>query len=1106
MRTRTLFVLSVLVLLLQACASSPDGRTLAELQHVKPDLREVAVDDSLDRAMDSYRRFLEETPANAKTPEAMRRLADLQIEKRYGIFGTDEPVAVSAAAGADMPVPDAAAVTPKSAAPSTGASAVSEDSIADLSETDADFEQRTLSVQLMPDIARAAPELPDGADSDEFDGPRQAIETYQRILREYPLYERNDQVLYQMARAYDELGEPDEAMQVMERLISEYGYSEYNDEVYFRRAEYFFVRKKYLDAEESYQAVIAMGDGSEFYELALYKLGWSLYKQELYEEALDQYMALLDYKVSVGYDFDRVSSIGMGSSEPDAADVTSPTLLESSISQQEDDAGLVAVVEESAETESNADTGQVEEDERRVADTFRVISLAFSNLGGPDVLNDYFSETGNRLYEDRIYSNLGEFYLTKLRYHDAATVYQSFTKLNPRHRVAPLFSMRVVEIYAEGGFAQLVVEAKQDYATRYALDAEYWNYFDIADSPEVLSFLKTNLQDLAIHFHSLYQDEAFEDEQPDNYAQALHWYQEYLSSFPAEEETPGINYQLADLLLEYQDYAQAALEYERTAYDYPSHAQSAAAGYAAIFAHRENLKQLDEGSMATALSATVESSLRFADTFADHEHAATVLGAAAEDLYDMQDFERSIAAATQLIDHYPDAAVELRRSAWTVVAQSTFDLTRFADSELAYGNVLAITDADDPDRQALIDNLAAAIYQQGEAASELEDYQSAADHFLRISTVAPSAAIRPSAEYDAAGALMKLEDWDGAAEVYRGFRSAHPDHELQPEVTKQLAFVYRQAGDLVQSADEYLRVADDAADVELRRESLLMAGDLYVDAGQTERALAVFTGYVEEFPSPVDLALEIRFRVAGMYQTAGDQSLYHDELRRIVAIDADAGADRTPRTRYLAGKSALVLAQQQYRYFDELALTLPFADSLAEKRERMDAALLAFEQLVGYEVAEVTTAATYYMAEIYSHFGTALLDSERPTDLEKSEQLEYDLALEAEAFPFEERAIEVHEKNLELMMAGTFDGWVQRSVDELAVLMPGRYAKPEISSGFIGPVEIFAYRSPAVELLPSSPTNDVSQQPEPATEDGENETAPVQQSDEEVVKNVSAAF
>ncbi|MCZ6618177.1 MAG: hypothetical protein O7E57_08590, partial [Gammaproteobacteria bacterium] len=219
--------------------------------------------------------------------------------------------------------------------------------------------------------------------------------------------------------------------------------------------------------------------------------------------------------------------------------------------------------------------------------------------------------------------------------------------------------------------------------------------------------------------------------------------------------------------------------------------------------------------------------------------------------------------------------------------------------------------------------------------------------------------------------------------------------------------------------------------------------------------------------SPVDVrekraALEIRVKIAGMFEAAGKQTSHHDELRRIVAIDADAGGDRTPRTRYLAATSALVLSEIPYEQFTELALTQPFARSLAEKRARMDAAMSSFERLVDYQVAEVTAAATFYIAEIYSHFGRALIESERPSDLAATELADYELAIEEEAFPFEESAIEVHEKNLELMVAGTFNGWVQRSLDQLAVLMPGRYAKVEISSGFVGPVEVFAYRSPAL--------------------------------------------
>src|SRR5215472_4321393 len=59
--------------------------TLAELRKVQPDVQEVQVEQGLDQAMVNYRKFLEETPETTMTPEAMRRLADLQLEKQFGI-------------------------------------------------------------------------------------------------------------------------------------------------------------------------------------------------------------------------------------------------------------------------------------------------------------------------------------------------------------------------------------------------------------------------------------------------------------------------------------------------------------------------------------------------------------------------------------------------------------------------------------------------------------------------------------------------------------------------------------------------------------------------------------------------------------------------------------------------------------------------------------------------------------------------------------------------------------------------------------------------------------------------------------------------------------
>jgi tetratricopeptide (TPR) repeat protein len=996
---------------LAACSSAPQKDTLATLHDVPPDLQDVKVEGSLDTAMQSYQRFLEETPETQRTPEAMRRLADLKIEKEYGLNGTGELL--------ELPAPHAADVTETGgAAAATTATGIGVLAIGSEQELEqrANAQQRVASAEDM-----LQEQLPEGMKDDlARAGPLEAIQLYDRLLEKYPSHEHNDQVLYQKARAYDELGRTVEAMKVMEQLIAAYPRSKYLDEVHFRRAEHFFTRKKYRDAEGSYQAIIKMGPVSEYYELAIYKLGWSLYKQELYDEALDQYVALLDYKVSIGYDFD----------------------------------------------------GQHEEgDERRIADTFDIISLSFSNLGGPEAVQQYFGAKGKRSYEDRVYRNLGEYYLTKLRYHDAAKAYNTFIAQYPLHKRSPHFSMRVIEIYETGRFPQLVLDSKKAFARNYGLSAEYWRHFDVQQSPEVLSYLKSNLRDLANHYHAQYQDKSAAENKVANYTEAAHWYAQYIASFQADAETPAINYQLADLQLENQDYAGAAREYERTAYEYAKHDRAAAAGYAAVYAHREHLKVVTEDSKLAARRDTVASSLRFADTFPDHEHAAKILGAAADDLYDMKDFAPALAAGRKLIDRYPNAATPVRRSAWLVVAHSSLELADYPNAEQAYGQVLALTPADDDSRAGLVENLAASIYKQGELANQQANYRAAADHFLRIKQVAPTAKIRAAAEYDAGAALIHLEAWNEAAAVLDAFRTTYPEHELNRDATKQIALVYRKAGQLSRSADEYERVAAESDNPELRAEALLLAGQLHEEATNPDRALAVYLRYVEQFPKPVETAVETHFKIAEIYQRKSDTTNYHHSLEQIVQIDAAAGSERTARTRFLAGRSALVLAQQTYETFASLQLLQPFEQSLAEKQRRMTAATDAFGRLVDYQVGEITAAATYYLGEIYRDFSRSLRESERPAGMTGAKLQEYEDALDEEAFPFEEKAIKVHEKNLELMSGDRlYNSWIEKSLARLAEMMPGRYAKAEISSGFLGSIDRYAYRSPAAAAAAAAAT------------------------------------
>src|SRR5438093_297426 len=619
-------------------------------------------------------------------------------------------------------------------------------------------------------------------------------------------------------------------------------------------------------------------------------------------------MAMLDYKVKIGYDFDQTHE---------------------------------------------------EEDERRVADTYRVISLSFSNLGGPDAVREYYSHFGNRSYEDRVYNNLGEHYLDKLRYDDAAKTYKTFVTLYPNHRNSPRFSMRVIETFTQGGFPKLVLESKREFASKYGLQAEYWRHFEPEKSPEVLAYLKTNLKDLATHYHAEYQGTEEAGEKLADYREAVRWYDGYLESFPKDPDSPPVNYRFADLLRENKEFGEAAKQYERTAYGCPPHPQSADAGYAAVYAYRELLK--DAGKEQDAVKReTVASSLKFADAFPENEHAAPVLGAAADDMYEMKDYRAAIDSAQRVIDTYPGADAAIRRSAWIVVAHGSFELEEYPQAERAYA--------------------------------------------------------------------------------------------------------HRENGELLNAAGEYDRITSESKDPALRSEVLLVAGDLYEQSKATDRALDAYGRYVKEFPQPVETALETRFKMAEIHKAANDMPRYHQELGEIVRIDADAGAKRTGRTRTLAARSAMVLAEQLYVDFVPLKLKQPFETSLQTKQQRMDVTIEALGRLVKYEIGDVTAAATYYMAETYFNFSRSLVESERPADLKPDDLEAYEMNLDDAAFPFEEKAINVHEKNMELLHAGVFNSWTEKSLSRLTELMPGRYAKHETSSSFVNAIDSPVDRLPEPQV------------------------------------------
>ena len=849
--------------------------------------------------------------------------------------------------------------------------------------------------------ASEAAQLAENIDSLEKASYDNAVSLYQRLLEAYPSYRRNDTVLYQLGRAYEIGGRTDDALQVLDELVVKYPATPLIDEVQFRRGEMLFLRKRYNDAELAYREVIEYGDESRFYEQSLYKLGWSQFKLAWHEDSLKPFFELLDRRLG-------------------------------DVELQDGDDRLAAL-------------GRAEQE--LVEDTFRVLSLSFSYMSGAESIDEFFGERGQPPYAYVIYMNLGDLYLDKERYVDAAETYEAFVNQDPHHPKAPLLQVEVIEAYKRGGFPSLVLDGKKGFVERYGMDGDFWVRNPREQNNAVAAHLKANLTDLAQYYHA----EAQKEGKRSDYQEAARWYRKYLAYFPGEADTANTNFLLAEILFESQDFAEARTEYERTAYAYPMHEKSAEAGYAALLAYREHEQTLEGAEKAAWHQQYLDSGLRFADTYPEHPESGTVLTTVAEDLFAQNQFDLAIAVGQAVIAKQPPVEPQLARTAWTVVAHSHFDLGNYAEAETAYYSLRGVTPVDDAEAANEVkERIASSIYKQGEQARDAGDLETAVAHFTRLGNAVPDSSIRVTAEYDAAAALISMAAWDRAAILLERYRRNYPDSEFADDISQKLAVTYMETGRGAQAAAEFERIAvAESSSDEVRREALWKAAELYETGGVVASEKRVLESIVERYPDPLSESIEARYRLLEIAEAQGNAAEVSARLHDIIDVDARAGAQRSDRTRYLAAKASVRLAEPVRKRFEVVQLTQPLAESMKLKRALMEDVIEAYTDAADYGVAEVTTESTFRLAQVYESFADDVMDSERPQDLDADALEQYELLLEEQVFPIEEKAIDLYKANTDRAPDGIWDEWVERSFNRLAGLLPARYAKLERSEDVV---------------------------------------------------------
>lgn len=809
-----------------------------------------------------------------------------------------------------------------------------------------------------------------------------SIYLFETALKEYPEHADNDRVLYQLARAYDVNAKPEQRVDALDRLVKTFVNSGYYNEAQFRLAEYYFVSRQYKAAAQAYGEVLKAE--TEFADNALYKRGWSYFKLADYTRALDDFVAVLDkYGVS---------------------DLETASRIEKELYQ----------------------------------DSLRVISLGFAYLQGVESVNKYFATRKDAHYIKDIYYSLGQHYLEKKRFADTVEAYMAFADHYPQSRHAPTLVLESIVIWQKSQLPAKVLQAREIFAKRYALKSAYWTTHKTADFPAVIEALRENIYLLAEYHHSLGQKLKSNAEKD----KAVHWYAEFIQSFPADAKTPHMHFLYAELLSELGRNELSYAAYNLAAYHYGMKKDSAESAYAAILAAMKladlTTKQVEKNKQWQ--QAVVSSTLKFAESFPQDKRVLNSLLHVAELQYKQGRMLESIALAEKIL---PRASEEQKKKALLILGHSQFELELYSEAEKNYQQLLKLTGSKHKDYKEIRKRIAISIYKEGELARKAGDSKAAVAAFLRVRLAVPESPVVVTAEYDAAVELIKANQWQQAIPVMTRFRKSYPGHKWQNEITAKLAVAYTETAQFSKAAAEYGLMAGFVVDKEQKRVAYYQVAELYEKDGKVQEALKAYQAYLSKYTQPFDIAMEVRQKLIELYGKAKDTKQQNQWRERIILADKKAGKQRTERSKYLAAGAAMALADNKNSEYSWIKLKAPFKKNLGLKKARMKKAVDAFAEVLKYQLAATTTEAVYKIGEIYNNFSKSLIKSERPGKLSALELEQYNILLEEQAFPFDEKAIEFHQSNLNRAKDNIYDKWIEKSVQRLSELYPGRYLRKE---------------------------------------------------------------
>ena len=823
--------------------------------------------------------------------------------------------------------------------------------------------------------------------SEEQEVYREAIRSYESILERGSFGGRLDELLYQMAKAHALTGHDEESIQRLKQLVGLYPDSALAPEARFRIAESAFASGRYAEAETGYRHLVESGENGEFSTKARYMLGWSQFKQ--------------------------------GAGAWDRAAHTFVTVLDEFLPDAQSLEGV---------SESSVDT---------IDDTFRVLALMAARKRGLDTLISWLGDTRMRPWTHLLFDRLADYYAVQGQTEASVAVSQAFIRYAPDHAKVPAFMLQVVDVWQRAAQPERIREARAGFVARFGSDAGY-DRLNRAEQEKWQSFSRL-LADFQYNRGTNSADAGDVTAAGAAFVSAADYYE----GLARRSVRIGEILRLAgDARLQAGEFLQALANFRRAAYEVANYSEAADAGWAAITLLRDGLngRRTSPGFNPGLEEVSAEAD-QFAGRFSADARKAGLMADLAARWLAAGKHQRALDYSASVITD-AEATSRERYAAWQVTAKARQQQDEYGLAERAWKQALDLAEHGDlgdfPGDQAesVRKQLATVVYRQGERAAANGKTEDAVRHFRRVGSVLPGSDLAIKGRYDAANTLLKASDWSGAIEDLERFRSDFPGHELVSGVAEKLVHAWIASGQPALAASELLQMAAGQPDpwpLRLRAAALLHEAGNVVERNALYRAYLA-TGVVAE-DGPGHLQLQtMRHRLM-------ESGVEGDDWREALVSAELESPWHSPETLEWASRASMVLGARAAAAFIRIELTHPLEESLERKRSALEAARQRFLDAEALGAEAVLSESLYRRAELYRGLALDLMASSVPADLNELETMQYQMLLEEEAYPFEEKAIRLHTENHRRITSRGYDAWIGRSLGVLADLHPGRYER-----------------------------------------------------------------